>query len=99
MLREEEDRKAARRRLRGESEAMSSRAERSALRERVYEIAAVVRELTRGRTPLRMSAEEMALDEMARVLQRVVDANAKDVGRVRSALASVQAALARRSAQ
>ena len=41
----------------------------------------------------------MALDEMARVLQRVVDANAKDVGRVRSALASVQAALARRSAQ
>ena len=78
---------------------MSSRAERSALRERVYEVAAVVRELTRGRTPLRMSAEEMALDEMARVLQRVVDANAKDAGRVRAALSSVQAALARRSAQ
>lgn len=77
---------------------MSSRADRSALRERVYEISAVVRELTRGRTPLRRSAEEIALDEMARVLQRVVDANAKDVSGVRAALASVQAALARRSA-
>lgn len=77
---------------------MSASEERNALRERVYEIAAVVRELTRGRTPLRRSAEEIALDETARLLQRVVDANAKDVKGVRSALASVQAALARRSA-
>lgn len=76
---------------------MSSGEETNELRERVFAVGAVVRELTRGRTPLRMSAEEQDLEKAARDAQAFVNANAKEMRAVRSRLASVHAVLARRA--
>ncbi len=72
---------------------MSSSEEANDLRERVYEVGDVVRELTRGRTPLRMSAEEMDLEEQAREAQRMVNANKRKLSRVAARLTSIQATL------
>ena len=77
---------------------MSSMEETNELRERVYEVGDVVRELTRGRTPLRMSAEEMDLDEQGRAVQRRVNANKEKMSGVASRLTSIRATLARRAA-
>ena len=72
---------------------MSSSEEANDLRERVYEVGDVVRELTRGRTPLRMSAEEMDLEEQAREAQRIVNANKRKLSGVAARLTSIQATL------
>ena len=72
---------------------MSSSEEANDLRERVYEVGDVVRELTRGRTPLRMSAEEMDLEGQAREAQRMVNANKRKLSRVAARLTSIQATL------
>lgn len=77
---------------------MSRLEETSDLRERVFEIGDVVRELTRGRTPLRMSAEEMDLEEQGRAAHRMVSANQRKTSRIAARLASIRATLIRRAA-
>ena len=77
---------------------MSSPEEANDLRERVYEVGDVVRELTRGRTPLRMSAEEMDLEEQGREAQRRVNANKRKMSGVAARLTSIQETIARRAA-
>lgn len=76
---------------------MSSTEEASDLRERVYEVGDVVRELTRGRTPLRMSAEEMDLEEQGRAARRLISANQRKTSGVAARLASIRATLIRRA--
>ena len=76
---------------------MSSTKDANDLRERVRGVGAVVRELTRGRTPLRMSAEEMDLEEQARAAQSLVGANQRKAGGGAARLASIRAILIRRA--
>lgn len=77
---------------------MSPSEETSDLRERVFEVGDTVRELTRGRTPLRMSAEEMDLEEQGRAAHRLADANQRKTSRIVARLAAIRATLIRRAA-